>query len=192
VSAALLVMDFQLAVLGRYPPTQVDELLTRTQHALSGARAAGVPIIFVRLACSADDPQISTRNRLFSPLAGLPEFAEGDSGTSIHPLVGPQPGDFVVVKKRASAFSSSELMPLIESLDITHLVLSGLATGGVVLSTVRDAADRDLDLTVLSDACADRDDEVHRVLCQKVFPMQAAVTTVADWVAALRPSPAEG
>ena len=60
-----------------------------------------------------------------------------------------------------------------------------LATSCVVLSTVRHAADTDYRLVVVEDACADRDDEVHRVLTGKVFPRQATVTTTAELVAAL-------
>jgi nicotinamidase-related amidase len=51
-----------------------------------------------------------------------------------------------------------------------------------VLSTTREAADRDFRLIVLSDGCLDADPEVHRVLIDKVFPRQAEVTTIADWV----------
>ena len=43
----------------------------------------------------------------------------------------------------------------------------------------------DYRLTFLSDACADRDAEVHRVLTEKVFPRQADVVTVGEWVSAL-------
>jgi nicotinamidase-related amidase len=61
------------------------------------------------------------------------------------------------------------------------LVLTGIATSGVVLSTLRQAADLDYQLTVLADVCLDADPEVHRVLTEKVFPRQAEVTTVAQW-----------
>jgi len=47
----------------------------------------------------------------------------------------------------------------------------------VVLSTVRQAADADYRLVVLSDCCADRDPEVHRCLVEKVFPRQATIMT---------------
>jgi len=43
---------------------------------------------------------------------------------------------------------------------VTRLVLTGIATSGVVLSTLREAADRDYELTVLADGCADADQEV--------------------------------
>lgn len=87
--------------------------------------------------------------------------------------------------KRISAFTGSDLEVVLRSRNITDLVLAGISTSGVVLSTVRQAADRDYRLTVLSTACADADREVHRVLVEKVFPRQAAVLTVAQWAAQL-------
>jgi nicotinamidase-related amidase len=52
------------------------------------------------------------------------------------------------------------------------------STNGVVLSTLRAAADMDFRVTVLADGCADPDAEGHRVLLEKVFPRQAEVLTV--------------
>ena len=70
---------------------------------------------------------------------------------------------------------------MLRAREVTGLVLGGIATSGVVLSTVREAADRDYELTVLDDLCLDGDDEVHRVLTQKVFPRQADVCASSDW-----------
>ena len=39
---------------------------------------------------------------------------------------------------------------------------------------------------MLSDGCDDVDPEVHRVLVEKVFPSQATVTTVDEWVTGLK------
>ena len=100
----------------------------------------------------------------------------------IHPAVTPQPGDIEVLKKRVSAFAGSDLEVVLRSLDVGSLVLTGIATSGVVLSTLRQAADLDYDLVVLRDACTDSDDEVHRVLTYKVFPRQAAVIDTDQWV----------
>ena len=50
----------------------------------------------------------------------------------------------------------------------------------MVLSTVRDAHDRDYRVIVLADLCADRDPEVHEVLTAKVFPAQAEVINAAQ------------
>ncbi len=101
-----------------------------------------------------------------------------------HPDVAPGPDDIVVTKRRVSAFAGSDLDVVLRAKGIDHLVLTGIATSGVVLSTLRQAADLDFTLTVLSDGCLDNDPEVHGVLMEKVFPRQAEVTTVAGWVAA--------
>ncbi len=86
-----------------------------------------------------------------------------------------------MTKKRISAFAGSDLDVILRGGDVTSVALAGISTSGVVLSTVREAADRDYELTVLEDLCLDGDDEVHRVLTQKVFPRQAEVINSADW-----------
>jgi nicotinamidase-related amidase len=113
--------------------------------------------------------------------------AGGSATTAIHDAVAPAPGDIVVTKRRVSAFAGSDLDLLLRSLGISSLVLTGIATSGVVLSTLRQAADLDYRLTVLADGCLDNDPEVHRVLTEKVFPVQATVCTIADW----KPEPAD-
>jgi nicotinamidase-related amidase len=101
------------------------------------------------------------------------------------PAITPEDGDVVITKRRVSAFTGSDLEVVLRSGDVQHLVLCGIATSGVVLSTVREAADKDYRLTVLSDLCADADPEVHRVLLEKVFVRQAAVVTSEQWVQSL-------
>lgn len=87
----------------------------------------------------------------------------------------------MVTKRRASAFTGSDLELVLRSGGITHLVLTGIATSGVVLSTLRQAADLDYRLTVLADGCYDPDPDTHRLLTEKVFPTQAEVITVGQW-----------
>jgi nicotinamidase-related amidase len=69
--------------------------------------------------------------------------------------------------------------------NIETLVMFGIATSGVVLSTLRHAADADYQLVVIKDCCSDRDPEVHRVLTEKVFSRQAKVITAAEFLAAM-------
>ena len=126
-------------------------------------------------------PEISTRNRTFSALAAAGGFVEGSPAAEIHSAVAPGAGDLVVTKRRVSAFAGSDLDVVLRGLGAGTLVLTGIATSGVVLSTLRQAADLDYRLIVLSDACLDADPEVHRVLTEKVFPRQAEVSTVAQW-----------
>jgi len=88
----------------------------------------------------------------------------------------------VVVKRRVGAFSTTDLSSLLKAQQISKIFLAGVSTSGVILSTVRDAADRDLEISVIGDVCADRDPEVHRVLMEKVFPIQADVITADQFL----------
>lgn len=175
--SALLVMDVQRGVVGRFGDDQ--EYLERLGAAISAARAVKVPVIYVTVSFRPGHPEISARNRTFAALAG--GFAHDDPATEIHPAVAPRPGDIVVTKLRVSAFTGSDLEVLLRGLEVRTLVLTGIATSGVVLSTLRQAADLDYQLVVLSDGCLDADQEVHRVLTEKIFPRQADVRLIADW-----------
>jgi nicotinamidase-related amidase len=178
---ALLIMDIQPEIVERFG----DSGLTgRLAGAASAARAAGVTVIYVKVGCRAGYPEISPRNRAFAALKEARGMVEGISSV-IDSRVDPQPEDVIVTKRRVSAFSGSDLDVVLRAAGIESLVLTGIATSGVVLSTLRQAADQDFDLIVLSDGCLDRDKEVHRVLCEKVFPRQAEVMTVTNWVESL-------
>jgi nicotinamidase-related amidase len=183
-NTALLVMDVQSGIVDRVGDAS-GALLDALARATTAARAAGVHVIYVRVAFRSGTPEISARNRTFSALAAMGGMGEDDSSTQIHPAVAPHPGDVIVTKRRVSAFSGSDLDVVLSSLHVHSLVLTGIATSGVVLSTLRQAADLDYDLTVLHDGCADADAEVHRVLLDKVFPRQAAVIGIDEWVAGL-------
>ena len=67
---------------------------------------------------------------------------------------------------------------------IENLVLFGLSTSEITLSTLRRAFDLDYQCVVLKDACCDGDPEIHRVLTEKTFVNQATVQTVDEFIAA--------
>jgi nicotinamidase-related amidase len=180
-NAALLLMDMQNAIAARY--AENAEALLPFQKALEAARGHGIPVIFVRIAFREGYPEVSPRNKSFSRIseAGWGPMTASDIATQIHESLKPQPGEPIVTKLRVSAFAGSDLEVILRSRQIDTLILGGIATSGVVLSTLREAADKDFALTVLSDACLDADPEVHRVLMEKVFPRQADVLTVDAW-----------
>ena len=183
----LLVMDVQQGIVEHVDadPGYLDRLAT----AVTAARAAGIRVIYVTIGFRPGHPEIGASSRTFAAAAAAGRFVEGSPGTEIHPAVRPGPDDLRVTKRRVSAFTGSDLDVVLRGLGAGTLVLTGIATSGVVLSTLRQAADLDYQLVVLSDGCLDRDPEVHRVLTEKVFPRQAEVLTVADWTARLPQRP---
>jgi nicotinamidase-related amidase len=182
---ALLVMDVQPGVLERLGDGK-DEYLARAKAVVEEVRRRGGRVFHVVVGFRPGMPEISANNKGFSTLSkATPSLL-----TDPRPAITPEGTDVVVTKRRVSAFSGSDLDVLLRAGRIGHLVLCGIATSGVVLSTLREAADKDYRLTVLSDLCADRDPEVHAVLINKLFPRQAEVMTSSDWLAG--PSPAGG
>ena len=100
-----------------------------------------------------------------------------------------QPGhdEIVVDKDRFCAFSGNDLKEVLRSGGIKHLVMAGVATSGVILSTFTLAADEDYSITILSDACADPMASLHQELMTNLFPRSATVLTVDQWIASLPP-----
>ena len=182
--AVLLVMDFQHGIVERIGETSVVDAASRAIEAARSTRSGGhvrpgrLPPGF---------PEVAEANAGFSAVARTGDaMTEHHPATQVHTALEPRPDEPIIVKRRVEhAFSGSDLDVLLRSAGAGELVLAGLATGGVVLSTIRQAADLDYRLTVLSDACADPDPEIHRVLIEKVFPRQARVTTTDEWIATL-------
>jgi nicotinamidase-related amidase len=175
---ALMLMDFQPAILGQIPDR--DALMDRAQIALGWARANGVKVVFVRVAFIQDDyDAIPHHHKAFGNVKQNGLLAEGNPAFDIDPALEVRTGDTVVRKTRFGAFSTTDLHALFGDESINTLVMGGISTAGVVLSTVREASDHDYLIFVLSDATADIDPEVHRVLTEKVLPQHADVITTS-------------
>jgi nicotinamidase-related amidase len=176
---ALLIMDVQPPIADRVGG---PIFLERIADSASAARDAGIAVIYVKIGFRKGYPEIGPRpSAIFAAIKEMGAFVDGVS-TEVHESIAPRSGEIVVTRPRVSAFSGSDLDVVLRARGIDSLVVTGIATSGVVLSSLRQAADLDFDLTVLSDGCADPDDEVHRVLIEKVFPSQAQVMTVHEWI----------
>jgi len=178
---ALLVMDMQAALLGAYPG--ITSLVPRVAQAIVFARSRNIPVIYVVVGFRPGTPEISPVNKGLAAAKARFANIDMDAWVTIHSDLAPKTGEIIVTKRRVSAFTGSDLEVLLRAQGIQHIVLTGLSTSGVVLSTVREAADKDYRITVLSDGCADPDLETHTVLTTKVFPRQADVLTVGAWTA---------
>jgi nicotinamidase-related amidase len=182
--SALLVMDVQQGIVDRIAD---DGYVARLSGAIEAARVAGIPVVYVVVGFREGYPEVSLRNKSFGAIrdAGGNSFTSADPGSAVHPDIAPLPGDVVVTKKRVSAFAGSDLDLVLRAGGIDHLVLSGISTSGVVLSTLCQAADLDFGLTVLEDGCVDPSQEVHQVLTQQIFSKRADLVTIEEWVKSL-------
>lgn len=179
---ALLVMDYQAGIVAQLPDT--GPLLDRVSTAVDDLRGRGGQIGWVRVAFDDADFDAIPETSIFAAMTSSAErrsamHAEAPA-TQLHARLAPRPGDMTVRKTRVGAFTTTDLDQQLRARAISTLVLAGLSTSGVVLSTVREAMDRDYRIVVLRDGCADRDPDAHAFLTDKLFPRYALVIDVAD------------
>ncbi len=159
---AVLIMDYQNRQLSSFSEEFQKEILRKANEVLARVRREGIPVIYVEVVRGERTPEVA-----------------------IHPAITPKPGEPVLTKSRTGPFTTTNLIEILKKQKAETLVLLGISTSGCVLTTVRCGADMDYKLVVLSDCCADRDDEVHRVLMEKLFPRQATVITAQQFFQAL-------
>jgi nicotinamidase-related amidase len=174
---ALLVMDYQVGLVSRQPDAHA--LLERVDAAVTDVRAHGGHIGWVRVGFSDNEfdaiPPRSAMARVATPDRRAALHAA--PATQIHEDLSPQAHDITVRKIRVGAFSTTDLHDQLEDRGIATLVLAGISTSGVVLSTVREAMDRDYQIIVLDDASADPEPDTHEFLIGTLFPRH---TTILD------------
>ncbi len=177
---ALLVMDYQPGIISRLPDP--DEQVGRAERVIVAARDRGAHVGYVRVAFTEDEAaQVPDRSAMKGAAAAGRALHADAPETQVHDRLAPRDGDMVVRKTRVGAFSTTDLHDQLRERGVDTLVLAGLSTSGVVLSTVRDGADRDYRVLVLSDASADPDPDVHEFLITRVFPRQATIVTTEEF-----------
>lgn len=184
--AALLSMDLQNAIVSLYTKGQ-DDFLPRVAAVLNAARLSRMDVIHVQVGFRPGLPEIGTRNTLFAAIKSSPQWQQVFQGAAgaIHPAVAPQGEDIVIVKHRVSAFAGTDLDMILRAREVETLLLMGIATSGVVLSTLLHATDADYRVIVVKDCCTDQDPEVHACLTGKIFPRLGTVVNAGELIEAL-------
>ena len=179
-------MDCQTGIVSIYTKDDKDAFLTRAASVLNHARASGMTIIHIQVGFRPGLPEVSSRNILFGAIkssAQHQKLFQEPLGT-IPSVIAPKEGEIVITKHRISAFTGTDLAMILRANDIDTLVLYGIATSGVVLSTLLEAADADFRLAVIKDCCADLDSQVHDCLINRFFPSRASVLSVREFIEA--------
>ena len=151
---AVILMDYQIRGLSRFPAEFQKEILRKANEVLAKARSEHIPVIYVEVVRGERTPEIA-----------------------IHPDITPKQSEIVLTKHRVGPFSTTDLDEVLKKQNVETIVIMGIQTGNSVLSAVRWAADIGYKLIVISDCCADQDTEVHRFLVERVLPRQASVIT---------------
>jgi nicotinamidase-related amidase len=182
---AVLAMDCQSGLVSIF--AKDAGLIPNAARVLEFARAAGMPVIHIRVGFRPGLPEVSMKNPLFAAVKSNPQHQQLFQGPAgdVHPALGPETDDIVIVKHRVSAFTGTDLAMILRAREIETLVLFGIATSGVVLATLMEACDNDFQVVVVRDCCADLNPDIHACLLDKFFPLRGAVVTAEELLAAI-------
>lgn len=176
--SALLVMDFQAEIIATHDAASA---IANTAKVLAAARAKGIPVAYVLVGFRPGHPEVSANNRGFMAAKAAGRLVEPRVIDELAPIA----GEPVVIKRRVGPLYGTDLPVILSAFGANHLVLTGISTSGVILSTTRLAADMDFAITILRDCVGDNDPEVNAFLLDRILPRQAEVIESAQFLAGL-------
>lgn len=169
-SAVVVAIDFineivapegKLAGKGYADFVERHQTLEKVAQLMEKARAAGVPVVHVRIGFSPSYAEHPAESPLFGGAKRFGALTIGGWGTEFHPKAAPIDGETVIIKHRVSAFFGTPLDLLLKTNRVRKVLLCGVATDLAVQSAARDAHDRDYVVTVVADCCAAANDDDH-------------------------------
>ena len=173
---ALVVIDFSLAYLDEASPLYagVEDARESCVRVLAAARAAEVPVVHTRVEFH---PSGADGGVFFRKVAALQCFVRGNPLGGFGDGLQPADGEVVVVKQYASAFFGTSLASTLTAWGIDTVIIGGVSTSGCVRATAVDACQYGFVPVVVSDACGDRDRQVHE---SNLFDMDAKYADVVS------------
>jgi len=196
---ALLVIDMQKDLVktegGYFAPLfqaiQSNKVIENIARVIKGARETKVPIWHIATVHRKDGADVVPTITDFMLQGLVPKemgevMVEGTPGADFIDELRPAAEDYVVVKRRSSAFHNTDLDLLLRTRGIDTLILAGVVTNGCVENTARDARQRDYHVLVLSDCCASIMPEAHDYAMNRVFPGMGRVRTSDEMLAVMK------
>lgn len=183
----IVVVDVQRYFVDSLPFAAMGRIVEPLARFLTVARAAGILVVFVRSAFRpdmGDAGRLGSRTRQMMDSAGE-GLVDGTRGAEFVADLKPQKGDLVVVKKRFSGFSNTELHSLLTARGVDTLLFAGGTTTVCVESTLRDAMFLDYNCVLLSDCTADLDGSLHESAVARIDMFFGWVCSAAELAAAL-------
>ncbi|MBU66631.1 MAG: cysteine hydrolase [Cupriavidus sp.] len=175
---ALLIMHYQTDIMALFPDV-APVLLANTRKLCDAARARGVSVYFAKIHFSPGYPEVSPLNKNGQGIRQLGRFVDD----RISPELEPQASEPVIVAHRASVFFGTDLQVRLSAQGIDTLIMAGIASTGVVLSSLAYASDADFRLFTVKDCCYDPDRIVHDHLFSTAFESRSTVLSLPQALA---------
>jgi nicotinamidase-related amidase len=143
MKTALLVIDVQVGIIDHFPSYNKDQVLTNINDLLTRARAARIPVIYLRHDGGKGHP-------VEAHTAGWP----------IHQRVAPLEGEPIVEKRSCSSFYETPLRTMLDEAGVSHLIVTGCMTEYCIDTACRHATTLGFDVTLAGDAHTTIDNEI--------------------------------
>lgn len=153
-------------------------------------RAKGVPVVFIQ---EVHKPSLVDIGRELDGAEGV-HCVEGDPRTELHPGLEPRPDEYLIRKRRYSAFYGSELDIVLKGYRAQTVVLIGGMTDVCIHYTAVDAHQLDYHFRTVSDMVIGSSQKAHDAALRAMKYLQrdalVSLAAVHDWLETL-PAPAQ-
>jgi biuret amidohydrolase len=193
MKSALLLLDLQNEMVdhkgkvGAHGLAKIVEdkgVLVNAQRCLEAARAAGMPVVHVRLGFRPDYADCLSVAARIGGLKTNRAAIVGEFGTEFHPSVAPLDGELIITKQCVNPFFNTGLMTWLMQNGIKRLYMGGVATHLVVESTARFADDAGFAPVVIEDICAAPNPALHDHFISMIAPAVGTVSNTEAFLAA--------
>ncbi|MFJ3385366.1 MULTISPECIES: cysteine hydrolase family protein [unclassified Curtobacterium] len=179
----LIVVDIQGGAASTMPTPGIPVMSGRAERAprvrdlIEHCRSAGVPVVFIQEVHKANLVDIG---RELDGAEG-PHCIEGDEQTELASWIDPRPEEFVIRKRRYSAFFGTELEIVLKAHRAGTVLLVGGLTDVCIHYTAADAHQHDYAVRVLTDCVAGSSERAHDAALEAIAYLQRdALVTAAD------------
>ena len=151
----LIIVDMQNDLVGPW----TEGCIVSIKTLLRKARGSGIPVFFTRAVVHPSKQGIGLST--WKPLREGKVVLDGTEGAEIIGELAPRPEEFVIDKRRPSAFFGTDLDIFVRALGLDTLIVTGVTTSGCVRCTVADAFMRDYKVVVPRECVAEQSHVVH-------------------------------
>lgn len=179
---ALVIIDLQEGILPfAGGPHTAQDVVNRAATMAEKFRAAGAPVVMVRVGWSKDFAEA-----LKQPVDAQPAAHALPQNWWDYPVtLGKKDSDIEVTKRQWGAFYGTDLELQLRRRGIDTIVLCGISTNIGVESTARNAWELGFSLVIVEDACSAGSAEQHLGSMTHIFPRISRVRRTQEILAAL-------
>jgi nicotinamidase-related amidase len=173
-NTALVLIDLQNSVVSvQTKPHSVEDVLKNVNELIDAFRKKQLPVVLVNVKPSG--AWLQSRKEV-----KMPPFPDDENAYKISDKINADKNNIYITKHTWSAFFETELNNELKKKAITNIVLGGISTSAGVEGTARAASELGYNITLATDAMADRNESAHHNTIQHIFPRLGETGTTKE------------